>query len=81
MFSVLGRLIFQSVSKSISLQLEEEFEREVWDSLKADSWALLGSKSGPSCYEMQRKRAMTSDSLPVACSRNQAPDMVRRANS
>ena len=40
-FSLHERLIFQSVSKNISLQLEEELEREVWHSLEADSWALL----------------------------------------
>ena len=37
-------LIFQSVSKNIPLLLEEELEREVRDSLNADSWAVLCSE-------------------------------------
>ena len=34
-FSLHERRIFQSVSKNTSRQLEEELEREVWDSLEA----------------------------------------------
>ena len=34
-FSLHERLIFQSVSKNTSLQLEEELEHEVWDSLES----------------------------------------------
>ena len=30
------RLIFQSVSKNISLQLKEELKRKVWESLETD---------------------------------------------
>ena len=51
-FSLHERLIFQSVSKNVSFQLEEELE--VWDSVEADSWALLRSEWEPYCYEMQR---------------------------
>ena len=40
-FSLHERLIFQSVSKKISLQLEEKLERDAWNSLEADSWSLL----------------------------------------
>ena len=38
------RLIFQSVSKNISPQLEKELKRKVWESLDADGEALLKSK-------------------------------------
>ena len=37
-----------------SLQLEKELEREVWDSLKAGSWALLSSEWEQYCYGIQR---------------------------
>ena len=52
-FSLRERLIFQSVFKNISLRLEGELEREVWNSLEADSWALLSSKWEQYCYEIQ----------------------------
>ena len=52
-FSLHERLIFQSVSKNISLQLEEELEGEVWDSFKADSWALLSSEWEQYCYNLE----------------------------
>ena len=43
-FSLHEQLIFHSVSKNISLQLEKRLEREVWNSIAADSWALLSNK-------------------------------------
>ena len=43
-FSLHERLISQSVSKNISLQLEEELQCEVWDSLEAERGALLSSE-------------------------------------
>ena len=52
-FSMYKRLIFRSVSNNVSLQLEEEVEREVWDSLEADSWAVLRSEWEQYCYEIQ----------------------------
>ena len=52
-FSLRERFIFQSVSKNISLQLEGRLEREVWDSLEADSWALLNREWEQYCHEIQ----------------------------
>ena len=52
-FSMHERLIFQSVSKNISLQLEEEFKREVWKSLEADGGALLNSEWEQYRYVLQ----------------------------
>ena len=52
-FSLHERLIFQPVSKNISLQLEEELEGEVWDSFKADNWALLSSEWEQYCKKLQ----------------------------
>ena len=46
-FSVDVQLICQSVSKNISLQLEEE--REVWDSLETGIWAMPCSKCEQYC--------------------------------
>ena len=44
-FSMHERLIiFQSVSKNISLQLEEELKRKVWESFGADGETLLNSE-------------------------------------
>ena len=44
-FSMHERLIiFQSVSKNMSLRLEEELKRKVWESLAADGEALLNSE-------------------------------------
>ena len=53
-FSLHERLVFQCVSKNISLQLEEVLEREVRDSLEADSWVLLSSEWEQYCHEIQR---------------------------
>ena len=50
------RLICQSVSKNTSLHLEEKLEHEVWDSLEADKWAVLGSEWEQYCYGIQRNR-------------------------
>ena len=44
---------FSPSQRTFSLQLEEELEREVWDSLEADSWALLSSEWEQYCYEIQ----------------------------
>ena len=52
-FSLHERLISQSVSKNISLQLEEELQCEVWDSLEAERWALLSSRMERYCYDIQ----------------------------
>ena len=52
-FSLRERLIFQSVSKNISLQLEGKLEREVWNSLEADSYVSLSSEWEQYCYKMQ----------------------------
>ena len=48
------RLTFRSVSRNISLQLEEELKREVWDPIEADGGPLLGTEWEPYCYEIQR---------------------------
>ena len=53
------RLIFQSVLKII--QVEEELEREVWDSLEADSWTLLRSEWEQYCNEIQGNTFAFSD--------------------
>ena len=42
-----------SPCQRISLQLEEELERDVWDSLEADKWALLSDKWEQYFYETQ----------------------------
>ena len=49
-FSLHERFIFQSVSQTISRQLEEGLEREVWESLEADNWGLLSSEWEEYCY-------------------------------
>ena len=52
-FSVHERLIiYQSVSKNISLQLEEELKRTVWESLGANGEALLNSEWEQHRYEL-----------------------------
>ena len=53
-FSLLERLIYHPSQRTFSLQLEEELEPEVWDSHKADSWALPSSERQQYCYEVQR---------------------------
>ena len=60
-FSLLERLIFQSVSKNISLQLEREVGREVWNSVEADSWAVLSNNWEQYCCEIQGNAFAFSD--------------------
>ena len=46
-------LLFQSVSKNISFQLEEELERKVWGSIKADDWASQSNERDQYWYGTQ----------------------------
>ena len=56
-FSLDERLIFQSVSKNISLQLNEE--RKVWDSLETDGGALLSNNIASSFKKTQSSSPIT----------------------
>ena len=53
-FSMHERLIiFQSVSKNIALQLQEELKRKMWESLGADGEALLNNDAEQHGFELQ----------------------------
>ena len=58
-FSLHERLIFQSVIQSVSENKRNQFSwrrcpsEQVWDSLEADSWALLRSEWEQYCWEIQ----------------------------
>ena len=59
-FSLDERLIFQSVSKNISLQLNEE--RKVWDSLETDGGALLSNN-----IASRYKKTQSSSPITRSC--------------
>ena len=60
-FSLHERLIFQSASKNISLELKEELKCEVWDSLEADGEALLKSEWEQYHCELQENPVVFSE--------------------
>ena len=58
--------IFQSASKNVALQLEEELERNVWDSLEDDKWALVSDESEQYHYETRENASPASSTVGVA---------------
>ena len=46
-------MVAQSGSKNISHQFQGELEREVWNSITADSWALLSNRWEQYCDKIQ----------------------------
>ena len=60
------RVIFQSASKNITLQLEEGLERKVWDSLENDNGALLSDESEQYHYETRGNASPAASMVGVA---------------